>query len=147
MENNTAPSLQDAQLLTSSENVTMPLTITSGRYTLLNHQLVLFYSGLGSAHAMTNELHAFVLEYDSHEPQLENYQPPPPVQKAHVPALAIVRWVQLRISRWIDRQLLLDTPVPAPQLTALFDTMFVGDHWAPSLPPAYWEAAYPQQQQ
>ena len=95
---------------------------------------------------MTNELQSFVIEYESHEPQLENYLPPPPVQQNHVPAL-IVRWVQLRISRWIDRQLLSSTAIPVPQLTTLFDTIFVGDQWAPVLPSAYWEAAYPHVQQ
>jgi hypothetical protein len=81
MENGTAPSLQDAQLLTSSDNVTMPLTITSGRYTMLN-LLMILHAGLGATHPMTNELQSYIIEYESHEPMLENYMPPlPPCKK------------------------------------------------------------------
>ena len=85
-----------------------------------------------------------MLEYESHEPMLEYYQPPPPVMKTHVPAL-IIRWAQLRISRWVDRQLLSDIPVPVPVLTALFSSIFVGEYWAPMLPSAYWEPIVPHQ--
>jgi hypothetical protein len=144
MEGGTAPTLQDAQLLISPDHVSLPLTFTAGRYTLMN-SLVIQRMGLGANHPLTTELHDFVMAYESHEPMLENYVPPAPTLKAHVPAL-IVRWVQLRISRWIDVQLLSATAVPTPILGTLFDKMFVGEHWMPTLPAAYWTPAGNQQQ-
>ena len=50
MENGTAPSLQDAQLLTSADNVSLPLTITSGQYTMLNLLMVLHATWVRPTH-------------------------------------------------------------------------------------------------
>jgi hypothetical protein len=111
------------------------------------NSLVIHRMGFEANHPLTTKLHNFIIEYESHEPMLENHTPPPPTLKAHVPAL-IVRWVQLQISRWIDRQLLTPTAIPTPTLSTLFDSMFVGEHRVPTLPEAYWSPApsLPQQQ-
>jgi hypothetical protein len=143
MENGTAPSLQDAQLLRLTDHVSITLSITGGRYTMLNLLLV-SYVGLGSVHPMSTEIHNFVVDYERHEPRLESLVPPPQVQKALIPAF-MVRYVQLRFSRWIETQLNSSTPVAPPQLTTLFDKIFVGEQWTPPFPAAYLEPAYPQQ--
>jgi hypothetical protein len=106
--------------------------------------LLVSYVGLSSVHPMSTEIPNCVVNYKRHEPRLESLVPPPQVQKALIPAF-MVRYVQLRFSRWIETQLNSSTPVAPPQLTTLFDKIFVGEQWTPPFPAAYLEPAYPQQ--
>jgi hypothetical protein len=111
---------------------------------MLNLLLVL-YVGLGATHPLTTEVHNFVVDYERHEPLLESYIPPPHIQKAHIPAY-MIRYVQMRLSRWVDSQLMSSIQMAPPQLTGLFDKMFVGEQWTPPFPAAYLEPAFPRQQ-
>ena len=138
MGNGTAPSLQDARIITSTDQVSLPLNVSGGRYTLLN-MLLLCSATLGAAHPVTTELHRFVEEYERNEPQLEHIAPPPHIHRMHVPAY-MVRWVQLRFSRWVDNQVMSATPIAAPRFADLFDQIFNCEPWAPPFPAAYFQA-------
>lgn len=130
-----APTLSDAQFLSSPENVRLPLSVSQGRYNLQHFQ-ALIGAMLGPAHSATINIIDLLNMYSDHEQELETMEPPANVPRHHVPAV-IIRCIQLSFTWWVERQWWSNAPIPCPNFCEIFERIFTGQPWVPTFPSGY----------
>ena len=123
----TAAQLSDLQRLQQAHKVRLPRSILQ-----VGHQFksfgILLRVLLGEYHTLVTVYSEFVGQYDAMQTHLE-----PHATTYEYPA-QIVRWVQLRISNWFNRQSLTPARVPPPSLMLLFDHIENEEPWKPQVP-------------
>ena len=93
---------------------------------------------LGRNHGLTTELEDFVCEYqDANEDFLPSYVPVSPGYPPVLTHALILRWVQVQVSMWFDKQWSRRRALQIPRLSDLFDRIRLREHWEIPLPPTY----------
>ena len=123
----TAAQLSNLQRLQQVHKVKLPRSILQ-----VGHQLksfgILLRVLLGEYHNLVTAYAEFVNQFDAIQTHLE-----PHATTYEYPS-QLVRWVQLRISNWFNRQSLTPARVPAPKLLLLFDHIENEEPWKPNVP-------------
>lgn len=112
-----------------SNKVRFPSTFLELGYSLKSF-LVLCVTLFGEHHPLVTEYHHLVLLWDRRMMVLESS-----LNQSDYPK--VLRWLQTRTSRWIQRQHHSMSRIQVPSLTDLIDHIEFGDPWAPTLPQRY----------
>ena len=123
----TAAQLSDLTKLQSAHKVRLPKSILQAGHQL-NSFGILLRAILGPAHSFYLAYNEFVTQFNSQQTLLEIQ-----TTSFEYPA-QIVRWVQLRVSNWFNRQQLTPARVPPPRFMELFECIENEEHWKPRLP-------------
>ena len=87
----------------------------------------------GDNHPLCEEWAEFLIEWEQREEELEFYETTDPRMKKFLATL-ILRWAQLQVSYWIERQWSKKNNVRVPDLTKVFRKIDLGKSWEPRLP-------------
>ena len=119
--------LTDLAALQAAHKIHLPRSILQA-----NHQFksfrILLHGILGGDHPLTITYASFVLEFEAQQSQIEQL-----ADTLDYPA-QLVRWVQLRLTNWFNRQYLHPGHVPPPNLLQLFDDIANEVPWKPRIP-------------
>jgi hypothetical protein len=127
----------EAQFLVANDPALIPLTPGQARTWCLTYLRALLLLTLGLFHPWTVGLGTFLQEHAAREVELETvHQVRDVPYSAMVPAL-IVRFVQLRWSRWLLRQWNSPVHIPVPDLIDLFTQIELEVAWEPTFPMQY----------
>ena len=127
----TGAGLQDIFKIKESEKISLPTSILQATYSLKSFK-VLLHALLGDLHPLVRGYHQFICSWDSHLMELE--------AEGSTDLLApakLVRWVQIRVSLWFQRQYRTSESVPSPNFIELFDLIQEMREWKPPIPQRY----------
>ena len=127
-----APSLADAATITTDDNIEPPSRYAEGR-SMGKRTLGAIALWFGDNHPLCEEWAEFLIEWEQREEELEFYETTDPRMKKFLATL-ILRWAQLQVSYWIERQWSKKTNVRVPDLTKVFRKIDLGKSWEPRLP-------------
>ena len=119
--------LTDLAVLQAAHKVHLPCSILQATHQFRVFRILL-QSILGAEHPLTTEYTRFVQEFEVQQTTIEQQ-----ADTIQYPA-QLVRWVQLRVSNWFNRQYTNPARVLAPNLTELFDHIENEVPWKPSIP-------------
>ena len=95
---------------------------------------------LGLGHELTAEMEEFLEHYQmACEDFLPSYSPITPGYSPALTHALILRYVQVRLSTWWDKQWVRERPLATPNLVGLFDKIRLREQWEIPLPPNYAE--------
>ena len=95
----------------SAHKIHLPRSILQANHQFKSFRLLL-HGILGGEHPLTAEYSAFVLEFEAQQSYIEQL-----ADTIDYPS-QLVRWVQLRITNWFNRQHIQPGHVPPPKLVA-----------------------------
>ena len=126
----TGAGLQDIFKIKESEKISLPTSILQATYSLKSFK-VLLHTLLGDHHSLVQSYHQFICRWDGHlmELEAEGIDPLAPAK--------LVRWVQIRVTLWFQRQYRTSESLPPPNFLDLFDFIQEMREWKPPLPQRY----------
>jgi hypothetical protein len=122
--------LTDIYSLKDADKVFLPLTILQVTYTLKSFR-VLLHALLGHEHTFVVAYGEFIRNWDQRMMHMEQRCTTP-----DIPA-KMVRWVQIKVSRWFTRQYNSPAPIDAPNFVELIDAIEEMRTWEPPIPLRY----------
>ena len=92
---------------------------------------MLLHTLLGDHHPLVQGYYQFICRWDGHlfELEAEGFDPLAPAK--------LVRWVQIRITLWFQRQYRTSESLPPPSFLDLFDLIQEMREWKPPIPHRY----------
>ena len=137
-----APSLVDATAITDDDQIEPPSRYAEGR-SMGKRTLGAIALWFGDTHPLFDEWADFLADWEQREEELEFYETTDPRMKKFLPTL-ILRWAQLQVSYWIDKQWSKNANVRIPDLAKVFRKIDLGEAWEPRLPQQMMNKLFPK---
>ena len=130
-----APSLDNVEILSDPDGVTLPHNFSMARWQWLRTRLIVG-TCFGIDHNASECLREFGEEMSARETDLEEYQPRDAALLPQIPAL-LLRHAQIRWSNWLTAQWVKTSEMPFPDLAGLWTDMDNQEPWEPTFPAGY----------
>ena len=127
--------LGDAQILLNADNLALPQLFSHARG-MIQRCMVWYSVFLGESHPLVQGHQIFLHDMLTGEATYEIIIPTNIRMIRYVPTL-FVRWFQLRMTNWLNRQWISPQKISVPMFEDLFERIAVGDAWEPRLPLQY----------
>ena len=128
-------SLDDVEILSAPDGVTLPRNFSMSRGQWLRMRLIIA-TCFGIDHNASEGLKEFVEELSSRDKQLEEYIPQDAALFPQITAL-LLRHAQIRWSNFLASQWDMTLEVPFPNLAGLWTAMENQELWEPTFPPGF----------